>query len=101
VHLLTRSSTEVYFEVRRYPNLTAEAEYAAHTAQLAQRFVEAGFAATALAPTTLAGWPAQVYAFRWQLHERAVVLLPLDGVLYRIIYDPRSTLNVEILETVG
>ena len=56
-----------------------------------------------LAETMQWGWPAQAYGFGWTEDgrpvERSVLLRPIDGETYRIIFDPRSDLNARLIET--
>ena len=76
VHLISRDSPEVYFEVRRYSNLAPSDEYTRHTADLSQRFARDNFAVTGLQATELAGRPALSYTFQWDQKTRVVVLAP-------------------------
>jgi hypothetical protein len=98
VHLTSRDSRELYFEVIHFPDLTPLEEYTRHRAHLEQRF-GAG-STTELSETTLGPWPAWAYAFRWDQGERSVILLQVGRDTYRIIYDPRSPLNTQIISTI-
>ena len=97
VHLSSPASGELYVEVARFRGIAPEDEYANHKPYLEQRF-GAG-AVSELSETTLVQRPAWAYDFRWADGERAVLLLPLGGDTYRIIYDPRSTLNDDVIAT--
>ena len=99
VHLTARDSQELYVEVSHFPNLSPQQEYTRHRAYLEQRF-GAG-AITDLTEASLGRWPAWAYAFHWDQGERSVLLLPMDGDTYRIIYDPRSPLTTQVLATVA
>ena len=101
VHLISRESAEVYVEVRRFPDLTPESEYAGHTATLADRFATEGVVISDLTPKELAGQRAQTYRFAWGPNERVVLLVQRRRALYRVIYDPGSDLNVAIVQTLA
>jgi hypothetical protein len=72
-------------------------EYVRHRPYLEQRF--GADSTAALTETNLGRWPAWAYAFRWDVTERAVLLLQVDRDTCRIIYDPRSLLNRQVLAT--
>ena len=97
VHLSSPESGELYFELACFREIAPQDEYASHRPFLEQRF-GAG-AVTELGATTLLERPAWAYGIRWDEGERAVVLLHLDGDTYRVISDPRSELNGEVLAT--
>ncbi len=98
VHLTARESQELYVEIIHFPKLSPYQEYVRHRAYLEQRFGVG--AITDLTEASLGRWPAWAYAFHWDQGERSVLLLPVDGDTYRIIYDPRSPLNMQVLATV-
>jgi hypothetical protein len=100
VHLTSRDSLALYFEVRRYPALAPQAAYEGQRAELAQRFEHEGFAITPLEATQFAGRPAFTYSFQWSQRARVALLVPEGPALYRLIYDPRSDLNAQVLATV-
>lgn len=97
VHYLTEDR-ELYFELRRYPRLTAHEEYGRHRVYLEDRF-GAG-AVSPLTETTLAGRPSHTYSFRWPEGERVSIVLSTGAATYRIIYNSASSLNAEVLATV-
>ena len=98
VHLVSRDSQELYFEVVKYPNLLPREEYEQHRAYLEQRFDD--LAITELKETSLASQLAYAYSFKWGNGERAVLLIHKDRATYRIIYDPHSPLNPQLLSTI-
>jgi hypothetical protein len=100
VHLISRDSAEVYFEVRRYADLAPLVAYERQKAELEQRFAQESFAITALQMTELASRPALSYSFTWGQKARVALLVPEAPALYRIIYDPQSDLNAQVLATV-
>lgn len=102
VHLSSPDRSELYVEVARFHGITPDDEYGNHGSYLKQRFGE-DFV-TGLTATTLQGLPAWTYAFRWDEEgrpmERAALLLHVAGDTYRVIYDPRSKLNDEVIATI-
>jgi hypothetical protein len=97
VHLSSPTSGELYFELARFRGIAPQDEYANHRPYLEKRFGKDGV--SELTETTLLDRPAWAYGIRWGEGERAVLLLPLGGDTYRIIRDPRSALNDEVLAT--
>jgi len=98
VHLTSQDSQELYVEVRHFAGLTPDQEYARHKPYLEQRFGAGSVSDTSA--TTLGGFPAWTYTFRWDQGERSAILFNLAGDTYRIIYDPRSPLNEQIISTI-
>jgi hypothetical protein len=100
VHLISRDSQEVYFEVRRYRDLLPQEEYRRHNAYLENRFESEGFTITGLIDQAVGVSPAHQYSFQWEDRKRAAILIPQEHCTYRIIYDPVSPINAQILSTV-
>jgi hypothetical protein len=100
VHLVSRDSEEVYFEVRRYHNLLSQDEYQRHRAYLEKRFELDGFTITELTDHTVGMSPAYLYSFQWDGKQRVAILIRQAQVTYRIIYDPHSPVNTQILSTI-
>jgi hypothetical protein len=90
-------SDELYVELVRFQDLAPEDEYLSHRQVLEQRFGPG--AVTELTQTTLRGLPAWSYGFRWEDGERSVLLLQVDEDTYRVIHDPRSPLNADVIAT--
>jgi hypothetical protein len=90
-------SAELYVELIRFRDLAPEDEYLSHRPFLEQRFGPA--AVTELMQTTLHGLPAWSYGFRWEDGERSVLLLQVEDDTYRVIHDPRSPLNADVVAT--
>ena len=55
---------------------------------------------TDLAKTTLAELPAHEYSFTWNGNERKVILVVQAEWLFRVIYDPSSPINLDIVATI-
>lgn len=97
VHLTSRDSRELYVEVVRFRELAPQDEYLQH-----RRYLDRRFGADAITPLTemsLRERPAWTYGFRWDDEERSVLSLHVAGDTYRVIYDPRSGLNNQVLAT--
>jgi hypothetical protein len=98
VHL-TSDSGEVYVEVARFPGRTPQAEYATHVPHLEHRF--GADSVSELSETIAAERQAWAYGFQWEGGERSVLLFEVEGDTYRVIHDPRSGLNAEIVGTLA
>jgi hypothetical protein len=97
VHISSREGGELYVEVVRFRELAPQDEYLRHRSYLERRV--GADAVTELTETTLQGRPAWAYGFRWDEGERSVLSLQVASDTYRVIYDPRSELNAEVLAT--
>ena len=99
VHLSSPDKQELYVEGIRFRGLSPQDEHERHRAYLEQRF-GAG-SVTPLSETSHGEQPAWEYSFRWKDGERSVLLLELDGDTYRILWNPRSELNLRVVATVS
>ncbi len=99
VHLSSPDRHELYVEVVRFRELSPNDEYERHKPHLEHRF-GAG-AVTPLAETAFNGRQAWVYAFSWDDGERSVLSLQVDGDTYRVIWNPRSDLNNQVVATLA
>jgi hypothetical protein len=97
VHACSADGDEVYFELSRHLDLTAQAQYEREREFVSSRL---GADVTPLTPTTLASLPAQEFGAVWDGNERRFVLVERGRWLYRVVYDPRSPLNVAVLESI-
>ena len=97
VHLTSRDSGELYVEVVRFRGLAPEDDYLGHRRYLEQRF--GADSVTALRETSVRERPAWAYDIRWDEGERSVLMFHVAGDTYRIIYDPRSRLNAQVVAT--
>jgi hypothetical protein len=97
VHVLAQVSREVYFEVTKYDSLSPEADYQRHSDALALQFD--GLVIAELQESTCASLPAYEYSFEWDQGKRVVILVERGGTTYRIIYNPRFPVNLQILST--
>jgi hypothetical protein len=97
VHVMSPDHHELYVELVRFRNCTPQAEYDNHSAALKRQFGEE--AVSELGTTTVVGLPARTYSLTSPDHERIVLLLHVGADTYRVIYNPRSALNSQVLET--
>ena len=97
VHFRSKDSREVYFEITKYQDLSAQMEYVRHKENLEKR--PEGFAVTDLKEIHWMSQPAYEYSVRWSKGSRIVRLLETDNSTYRFLYDPYSPLNFQILLT--
>ena len=97
VHVLALQSREVYFEVTKYDSLSAEAEYRRHGEALPLQFD--GLVITELQESTCASLPAYEYTFEWDQGKRVVILVERGEATYRLLYNPRFPVNLQILST--
>jgi hypothetical protein len=96
--MLAPKSREVYFEVSKYSLVDAEEEYRQHIRSLSEQFQTV--TTTELIETVFTSLPAVEYTFEWVSGIRTVILVERSDATYRILYDPRSALNRQILSTV-
>jgi hypothetical protein len=97
MHLSSPDKHELYVEVIRFRDLSAQEEYERHRSHLEQRLGEGSV--TPLNETTFGERPAWTYGFRWDDGERSVLSLEVDGDTYRILWNPRSELNSKVVAT--
>lgn len=97
VHFTSKNSQELYFEVTKYFGLPAQVEYQQHKKSLEERTEE--FVVSDLKEILWMSQPAYEYSIKWDNSARAVILLETDQATYRILYDPYSPLNIQILST--
>ena len=97
LHAQSEDGSEVYFEVTRHLNMTAASLYQKERDSV---FSQRQAMVTDLSKTTFAESPAHEYSFTWNGKERKVVLIEQAEWLYRVIYDPRSPVNLDIVGTI-
>ena len=97
VHVLAATSRLVYFEVRKYARLTPFVAYQRHKESLFTRFDS--LVISELRTAQCASLAAYEYTFEWEHGRRVALLVRRAGALYRIIYDPGSAVNLQILSS--
>ncbi len=97
VHFISNGSDEIYFEVGQYANLTIAQAIDLFKREVAERIerLEIG----ELEAQLLAGLSAHQFTIRWPGKARTIAFLEWTDLVYRIIYDPNSLINKQILDT--
>ncbi len=99
IHLSSPESSELYFELTCYlKELDPERGRKMLVDENRQRFQN--FNATPLEESSAAPVPAQSFTFSWREAARHVLFFDFNKLTYRIIFDPQSQLNHQILSTV-
>lgn len=98
IHFKSKDSRELYFEITKHSNLPAPVEHEQHKESLVKR--PGGFVVSDLKEIRWMSQPAYEYSLKWHMGARVVILIEVDKSTYRILYDPYSPLNVQILSTV-
>lgn len=99
IHLISDASNEVYFEVGYYPTLSL-AEAMTHFKQelVAQtQEVVIGEAVDIM----FGAYAGCRFSVRWPEKKRVITFFVRDGATYRVIYNPASPLNGQILATLA
>jgi len=97
-HFRTMDSTQVYFEVSRHTGTTARDLIARETGVI--RRAEPKVQITEPAPILFAGHDALRFTVTFPDRERIFTIVERGAYVYRVVYDPRSPINEEIVETV-
>ena len=97
VHLSSPDNHELYVEVIRFRDLSPQEEYERHRPHLEKRF--GADSVTPLNETTFGDLPAWAYGFRWSGGERSVLSLEVERDTYRLLWNPRSHLNSQVVAT--
>ena len=97
LHFTSKESHELYFEITKYINLPAEVEHQKHKESLENRPGE--YVVSDLKEIRWMSQPAYEYSIKWRQGARIVTLIETENTTYRILYDPNSPLNVQILST--
>ena len=97
IHLVSEGSSEVYFEVGQYNDLELPQAVEAFVQDVSERID--GLQKSEPQETRLAGFHAYQFSIRWPGNERVILFIEKEEALFRIIYDPASSINHRILET--
>ncbi len=97
LHAQSTDGEEVYFELSRHLDVTARARYERERDFVSSRY---GADVTPLTPTTLTSLAAHEFGVSWGETQRRFVLVERGRWLYRFVYDPRSPLNVAVLQSI-
>lgn len=96
-HFRTMKGTAAYFEVSRHTGLTVQELYDRETAGIRRR--DADVRISEQVPARFAGQDAVRFTVTFPDRERIFTLIPRGERVYRVIYDPRSRINHEVVET--
>jgi hypothetical protein len=94
VHLVAEGG-ELYFEVSRRQGHTSDAYRRER-----EHLIDEGAEVSELVPAELNGWPAQEFTAAFPHKTRTFLLCERPPWLYRLVYDPKSALNLEVLSTI-
>ena len=97
-HFRTMSSPEIYFEVSRHLGRGAREFYEREAAAI--RRADPHVTISEPVDTSFAGSDALRFVVTFTDRERAFTLVERGGYLYRVIYDPRSAVNLDIMATI-
>jgi hypothetical protein len=97
VHISTDDARDVYFELERVDRRTVAQGVAELSSDLSARYSDVTVAH--LEPVMLAGLPASLLRFTFADRVRAAYFTEQASPAHRVILDPRSPTNLEILAT--
>ena len=98
IHFTSKDSPELYFEITKYVHLPAQVEYQEHKEYLENRPGE--YVVSDLKEIRWMSQRAYEYSIKWREGARIVMLIEADDSTYRVLYDPNSPLNVQVLTTI-
>ncbi len=97
MHLTSPGSHEIYFEVARYPEIEIKAAFDLFRQGLPVE--EMALEISGPETATVSGRTAQKYSIIWPEKSRWVYFVKNKGGTYRVILDPESLLNRDLLDT--
>jgi hypothetical protein len=98
IHVYSVDRFELYFDIVSYPDKYAHDEaYRAMKQGLSEQFRDLQISEPQA--TTRLGLPATEFEFAWEDKARRAVLVDASGGTCRIVYNPKSALNEQVLET--
>lgn len=98
VKFSSRDDTVVYFEIGRYRNLHIDEAMDAFISEISSQGSDVKIGE--LEELQVSGYPAYRISLWWTEYARTIVFTDVNGVLYRIIFDPGSTMNTSIMASV-
>jgi len=96
-HFVSEGSDEIYFEVGRYSNLSVKQVIADFLKDVTGRIENLKI--SEVEELTYADSPARHLSIHWPGKERVILFIEKEDALYRIIHDPNSPINIQILDT--
>jgi hypothetical protein len=97
IHLVSEGPSEIYFEVGKYLNLSISEAVNLFKNELIENISNVEI--SAVTTTIIASKPAYHLTVRWPSKERRVFFIEHEEKIYRIILDPLSDINEQILKT--
>lgn len=98
VHLISDGSDEIYFEIGQYSRLSLAEAMEAFKTDVSERIENLSFGE--VIETSIGSQTASRLTLRWPDKEREIYFLEKDGMIYRIICNPRAPINRQILQSV-
>jgi len=97
VHFSSDGSDEVYFEVGRFFDLSPQQAVDQFIRDVTSRIEHLEI--DPVQEFTFADAPTRRLSIRWPGKQRIILFIDKSDELYRIIYDPNSSINAQILDT--
>jgi hypothetical protein len=97
VHFVSDGSDEVYFEIGRYSNLPVQKAIDDFQQDVMERIDQ--IETSEVTELSMDNYPSYQFSIRWPGKERFIQFIEIEPVLYRIIHDPASPINKQILES--
>ena len=97
INLISEGSQEVYFEAGQYPQLVRQAGIDEFMTDVSARLES--LHQSEIIEIDWHGLPAARFSIDWPGRERILLFFEREDVLYRILYDPASQINLEILDS--
>jgi len=97
-HFVSSGSDEVYFEVGRYVELPVTQAIDDFLIDVSGRFENLEI--SEVERITYKSFPAHRLSIRWPGKERVILFIEKEDALYRIVHDPTSMINRNMLDSV-
>jgi hypothetical protein len=97
VHISTEDASEVYFELEHVDSRMIAEGIDELSIDVTSRFPDASFGVPQ--PVAIAGRAAQAVRFTFSDRERIAIFSEQESPAHRVILDPRSATNYQILAT--
>ena len=97
-HFRTMDSAQVYFEVSRHTGVSSDELYNRETAAI--RRSSPDVRVSEAESISFAGCDARRFTVIFPDRERVFTLIEREGRTYRVVHDPRSPVNDEIIATI-
>jgi len=98
-HFRTMDSAQVYFEISQHTGVSPNELYRREAAAIRRANPDARVSDAE--SVSFAGCAARRFTVTFPDKERVFTLIEREGRVYRVIYDPRSAVNEEIINTIS